>query len=825
MKLKVCSVIGVILLLTQVSWAQLELKGKVTDSGTKKGLSSTQVYIEELKQLTDTDKDGHFQFKNIPSGKYTIIVFSYQYETLATQIELTSDRTLDFELSELTTELSEVVINQMKEEIFGLKRLQPVEGTAIYAGKKSEVILLDQMVGNRASNNARQVYSQVVGLNIYESNDGGLQLSIGGRGLDPNRTSNFNTRQNGYDISADVLGYPESYYTPPVEGLEEIEVIRGAASLQYGTQFGGLINFKMKEPVADKKVELVSRQTIGSFGLFTSFNSLSGTLGKFSYYTYFNYKQGNGYRPNSDFDSKNFFANFRYAFSDRTSVSADFTYLKYIAQQAGGLTDSQFAADPLFSNRERNWFEVDWKLYSVKLDHKFSNRTDFSLNVFGLDAERNALGFRGIPGADGLNRNPVNEPDWTDENGRYIYTRDLIKGNFNNWGVETRLLTRYSLFDRDAVFLIGAKYYRAQNTSIQGPGYLGMNADFSFDQDNSTYPSVSNFTFPNQNLAFFGENIFYLNNHLSVTPGFRLEHIKTESDGTYRVFPDPTDDTTFETDNDQQSLPRTFVLLGVGVSNEFNPNLELYWNFSQNYRSVTFSDIRTVSPSFIIDEDIEDENGYTSDIGLRGKWKKYISYDVGAYIMMYKDRIGVIFDDRANRVRTNIGDAMIYGLEFFADWNLIETFQGDNQKFKFNWFVNAAFTGSKYLNSIEGNNNVDGNKVEFIPDMNIKTGLNMGYKNLLSSIQFTHLSKQFTDAENSPIAEPGSTREGVIGEIPAYYIVDFSLSYAYKMLKLETGINNLTDNSYFTRRATGYPGPGIIPSDGRSFYLTLGIKL
>ncbi len=777
------------LLLAQVSWAQHELRGRVVDAVSNQGLASTQVYIEELKKLVDTDKEGYYRFNNLPAGQYTLIVFSYQYETLATQLELSSNQTLNFELSELLTELSEVVINQKKEEIFSLKRLQPVEGTAIYAGKKSEVILLDQMVGNRASNNARQVYSQVVGLNIYESNDGGLQLSIGGRGLDPNRTSNFNTRQNGYDISADVLGYPESYYTPPVEGLEEIEVIRGAASLQYGTQFGGLINFKMKEPVADKKVELVSRQTLGSFGLFTSFNSLSGTLGKFSYYTYFNYKKGNGYRPNSDFDSKNFFANFKYAFSDETSLSADFTYLKYLAQQAGGLTDSQFAEDPMFSNRERNWFEVDWKLYAIRLDHKFSNRTDFSLNFFGLDAERNALGFRGIPGADGLNRNPVNEPDWTDENGGYVYPRDLIKGSFNNWGVETRLLTRYSLFDRDAVFLIGAKFYKAENTSLQGPGSFDSDADFSFDLNNPTYPYVSDFTFPNQNLAFFGENIFYLNDKLSITPGIRVEHIKTESEGSYRVFPDPTDDTVYRDTTDVQSLPRTFVLLGLGVSNEFNPNLELYWNFSQNYRSVTFSDIRTVNPSFIIDENIQDENGYTSDIGLRGKWKKYVSYDIGGYVMMYKDRIGIVFDNRANRVRTNIGDAMIYGLELFADWNLIETLKGDNQNVKFNWFVNAAFTGSKYLNAIEGNNNVDGNKVEFIPDVNIKTGLNMGYKNLLASIQFTSMSEQYTDAENSGIAEPGSAREGVIGEIPAYQILDFSLSYSYKMLRLESGVN------------------------------------
>ena len=81
-------------------------------------------------------------------------------------------------------------------------------------------------MANLASNNARQIFSQVAGLNIFQNDDAGLQLNIGGRGLDPNRTSNFNTRQNGYDISADVLGYPESYYTPAAEALKEIQVIQ-----------------------------------------------------------------------------------------------------------------------------------------------------------------------------------------------------------------------------------------------------------------------------------------------------------------------------------------------------------------------------------------------------------------------------------------------------------------------------------------------------------------------------------------------------------------------------------------------------------------------
>jgi Fe(3+) dicitrate transport protein len=141
-----------------------------------------------------------------------------------------------------------------------------VEGTTINAGKKSEVIVLDDINANTATNNSRQIFSKVAGLNIWENDGAGIQLGIGGRGLSPNRVTNFNTRQNGYDLSADALGYPESYYSPPAELTDRIEILRGASSLQYGTQFGGLINFKLKDGPTDKPFEFTSRETGGSWG-------------------------------------------------------------------------------------------------------------------------------------------------------------------------------------------------------------------------------------------------------------------------------------------------------------------------------------------------------------------------------------------------------------------------------------------------------------------------------------------------------------------------------------------------------------------------------
>ena len=812
MKLKVYSCI-ISTLMSFCLYAQHTFSGIITDQNGA-AVADVELYLREASLAVQTTSDGTFIFQDVPKGTYSMVVFGYAYDLVEEQITIDGDEVKDYQLKALGESLSEVVLSTRREKVFALRRLKKVEGTAIYAGKKSEVVVLDQLTANLAANAPRQIYSQVVGLNIYENGDAGLQLNIGGRGLDPNRSSNFNIRQNNYDISADVLGYPESYYTPPAEALEEIQVVRGAASLQYGTQFGGLINFKLRRPTTTKKIELVSRQTAGSFGLLTTFNSLSGTVGKFSYYTYFNYKEGDGWRDNSRYTSRNYYAHLGYQLTPKTKIEGELTLFNYLAQQAGGLTDAQFEENPDFSNRARNWFDIDWTVYSLRLEHEFTQKTEASLHFFGLDASRSAVGFRD---------NRVSQPD---ENG----VRELLVDNFGNWGVEGRFLTRYDLGNQNNVLLLGSKYYDANNSQRQGPGSDGSNADFTFaDEQFPDFERQADFDFPNRNLAIFGENIFNISDKLAITPGFRWEYIKTESEGDFLEIGFLLDGETVDFRNelqDNRTFERNFVLLGLGTTYKASPDLELYGNFSQNFRSVTFSDIRVVNPSFVIDENITDEDGYTIDLGGRGTLDSKLSYDVSVFGLRYDNRLGeVLFEDTdgsIKRRRGNIGDAFIYGLEFFTDWNIKNTFFAEKEYIKLSTFVNLAYTRSEYLESDA--TNVEGNQVEFLPEVNLKTGVNFGYKNFTSSLQYTYLSEQFTDATNAA-QDVTDNQRGIEGAIPSYGVLDLSAAYTYKKWRLEAGVNNLLDNEYFTRRATGYPGPGIIPAEPRTFYTTLQFKL
>ena len=57
-------------------------------------------------------------------------------------------------------------------------------------------------------------------------------------------------------------------------------------------------------------------------------------------------------------------------------------------------------------------------------------------------------------------------------------------------------------------------------------------------------------------------------------------------------------------------------------------------------------------------------------------------------------------------------------------------------------------------------------------------------------------------------------------------IMDLSAEYVFNRQWAVSGsLNNLANKAYFTRRADSYPGPGIVPSDARSFYLTLQFHL
>jgi Fe(3+) dicitrate transport protein len=820
--------------------ARIEIFTLAADSSlqmlTKNERASVEIFDQTTAEFYYFDaKKTYFEWRGQQGKAYNLTFMRKGFSTQSLNFVLQLDTTIQLIIKPLSDVLCQylatVEVESKQENSF----LGIVSGMGLYASKKSDVIDLAQVQGNLAANNPRAIYAKVAGLSVWENDNSGLQLNIAVRGMNPNRTASINSRQNGYDISADALGYPELYYSPPAQALARIELIRGAASLQYGTQFGGALNFILKSGEdATKPFHFSTENSVGSFGFFSSFNQISGkketSKGVFSYYGYYQYKQGKGWRDFSDFGAHTAYGNIAYkSRGGKFSAQLQQTAMHYLAQQAGGLTDNEFALTPRLAKRARNWFKVDWYISALLLQYKISPRITLDTRLFYVHAARASLG----------NLQPINRPD-------YGAPRDYILGQYRNLGNETRLLYRYNIAGRNAVLLAGARTYFGNTTQKQGYSNAdssGTKADFQFMNTDGILRN--DYHFPSFNAAVFVENYTPIGKKWSVTPGIRVERISTNADGYYQnlvLAPSANGGDTLRNEAvfEQRKLSRHIFLAGIGTSHKPRENAEFYANISQNYRAINFNDMRVSNPNQTIDSLLRDESGFNADFGFRGKTSNgRFSWDASLFYLYYADRIGNLPLRRANAenpaitelytLRTNIGNARVLGLEMLLQTDIVAWFQPQNavnksdfksnfkSNFKADIYLNFSHLDGRYLNT--ENAATANKKLEFVPPMSLRTGLHLGYKSLDFSFQIAYTDSHFTDATN---AERSPT--ATVGRVPNFTIADASMSYNWRFLRLQIGSNNLFNAMYFTRRALSYPGPGIIPADGRSFFAALRLS-
>lgn len=679
--------------------------------------------------------------------------------------------------------------------------LPEVVGTTINAGKKNALIVMDNVQGNVVTNTMRQVMAKVPGIHIWESDPSGIQIGIAARGLSPNRSWEFNIRQNGYDISADPFGYPEAYYTPQLNSVQRVEVVRGAGSLQYGPQFGGLVNFILKNGSELKKTfQYEAQQTAGSFGLFNSYHAIGGQNEKAHYYAFWDHRKGNGFRENSGFTVNTGFANYTWKLGSKLKLGIEITHFDYLSKQPGGLTDVQFAKDAYRSIRNRNWVEVQWNMAALNLDYTINERSRLNIKTFGMMGDRNSIGFMLAPSvADTINALTLQ-----------YNNRRVDKDQYRNFGAEMRYISTYKIANNEQTISAGIRYFRGTTNRLQnGKGDTGF--DYNL---NTLAPFPTNLNFLTENTAFFTENIFKLGNHLILIPGFRIEHINNKA-------------------GVKQQKTRQFVLPGIGAEYHIG-STEIYANYSQSYRPVLFSDLTANPITDIIDPDLQDAKGYNIDLGYRGKIKDYLFFDVSGFILQYNNRIGVIAQQKVDgsfyNFRTNVGNSQSKGVEALVEFSPTKVWMKNSTIGHLTLFSSIAIIQARYANFNliirQGNQLVEtslyNKKVENAPNNIIRAGITYTKKAFTFTTQYSYVSEAFSDANNTVTP----TANGVNGLIPSYKLVDISGTYKFsEKVFVKSGINNVLSEKYFTRRAGGYPGPGIMPAEPRNFFITVGVKL
>ncbi|MBC7949952.1 MAG: TonB-dependent receptor [Chitinophagaceae bacterium] len=707
------------------------------------------------------------------------------------QKPIESDRSLD----------SIVVISYLNQN--AIRPLPGVHGTFLYSGKKTETIDLSYIPADISNKTGRQVFAKIPGVFVYDMDGAGNQVNISTRGLDPHRGWEFNVRKDGIITNSDMYGYPASHYSMPLESTARIELVRGTGSLQYGAQFGGMLNYVTKQGDTSRAFGFENITTVGSFNLLSTYNAVGGKAGKWKYYAYFYNKSRDGFRKNehTSADAQSIVVN--YEPTKRFMMRMEWARSTYRYRIPGGLTDSMFHVDPTQATRSRNYFSPDIHVPSLTFNWQAVPNLKLQFTLSAVLGRRNSVLFD----------KPTNVLD-TINHATFDYNnRQVDIDRFNSYTAELRLLNEFSLGKVVSTLAAGVQYMNNDLHRTQlGKGTTG--SDFDLTLVDPTWGRDVHLK--TKNIALYAENKFQLLENLSFNVGGRVEIGKTDLDGIITYYPD-------------EQLPvrirHQFPLLGFNISYKPNNNSELYGGCSQAYHPMLFKDLIPGSLFEKVDSNIKDAKGYNAELGWRGAWK-FLRWDVTGFLLNYRNRFGTLAgtDVSGNfyTYRTNIGNSISTGGEILvqADWYL-------SRKLGISLFTSTALMNARYKNATikSGNNNVniDGNKVESAPGIITRNGGTIRYKQVSFSALYSYTGESFADALNT-VTPPRAT--GAVGIVPAYGILDFNFVLRYsRALEARVNINNVTDKKYFTKRPSFYPGPGVWPSDGRNFSVSLAVRM
>ena len=525
--------------------------------------------------------------------------------------------------------------------------LPSVQGTRINSGKKSVLIDLDK-VPEIVNHNYRQALAMTPGLVLAE--DVTPLLSVGYRGLNPYRSQFTQILKDGIPITMDMFGYPEAYYTPPLDGVDRIEFLHGGASLMYGPQPGGSLNYITHRPRPDKKFAFSPQHTLGSDNLYSTYNAVDGTIDRVGYYADLHHRQTKGFRDaNSDLGL--------YSGSAKLVLDAH-SHSRWIISidgyseehgEPGGLTLAggpnavSFDQNRNGVSRPFDRFRLERTFASLVWERDFSEETQLMIRGWGrynyrLSRRQLGGGFGTVPSGASATNNAIQLQE------------------FYNEGVEARFRRNWGRGESTHTLAAGATFYHTSSPRVDK---LGATPD-ARDGVVQMRTWRENFYAP-----FFVENRFKLGK-LSITPGIRLENLWQGVEEKENIAK-----TAAGTQLGERSEYRLVPLFGVGAEYELRPQVAFYGNVSQAYRPKLFTEAVPTEPRSVINADLREGKSRQYEMGLRSSSQRYFNWDASAFLLRFDDQIGGVTLPGGITSVENVGRATHKGVEAAVQLDLV----------------------------------------------------------------------------------------------------------------------------------------------------------
>jgi Fe(3+) dicitrate transport protein len=651
--------------------------------------------------------------------------------------------------------------------------LPPVQGTEIYSGKKASVIDLDVLPKVQA-NNYRQALALTPGL-LYSEESSPL-VSLGYRGIgEPHRMQYLQVLKDGIPIHADMFGYPEAYYTPPLDVVDRIEFVRGGAGLMYGPHHAGALNYVTYQPRRDKPFSARTQHIFGSDNLYSTYNSVDGTVGRVGYLAYYNHRQSDGFRDaNSDYQLDGGHFKLRYDLDEESNVLLAFDAYEEEHGEPGGLTATGFKADPKTTTRQHDRFELRRYIPSVSYERTLSEQTLVTAKSWGGYYERYSQRQRG--GGFG-----------TAPSGANAGTDAIERQEFYTFGIETRVRHDYEFGGGNHTFAGGLMYYGADSPREDRRG-----ATPDADDGPLTGKSQRDLHYG----AVFLENKFTFDK-FSVTPGFRLENI--HQDVSAKSYDPATGAQTGSGEKDKLDVEPLFAL---GLAYAVTEKTEAYASVAQTYRTTIFSESVIPSTGNEIRGDVDPSQGVTYELGYRGRAGSWVTWDSSVFLIDIDKKFGVV-----GNTLGNVGRIVNYGWDggvavdlvgAYDTWRKTDYVQ---QYGSFNLYGNVSLLEAEFQNGMQ-----EGKRPQYAPDHIVRTGVIYNWRDRVKvAFLGTFVDDHFATDDENPDRE-----------IPAYAVWDLTAEVKiYKdRVSLMAGVNNIFNEQYYAR----IRGDGIDPAYGRNFY-------
>ena len=674
----------------------------------------------------------------------------------------------------------------------------------------------------------QEMLEYVPGINAFADDGiGNSRISIGVRGLNPRRSSRVLILEDGVPIQPALYVYPNMYYNPPADRIDQIEVIKGSGTILYGPQtMGGVINYFTKRPRNEFGGAL--KLTGGENGYGSLFAEVGGWgNGKLKPELQLLLKRGDGFRQNNSFQQINstFKLNYIRSSSKNLYLKGNLNYENSNATYTG-LTEWSFENDPTFNPKEHDNFKVFRAAIDFIQSEKLSSTLTKSTTAFASFFDRRWWRENDIfiKASDLGEDSPSAQP--------YYSTFDLVRvGNGkNNFGIlrtfyvlglEQSYKMKHDLFNRPSKMETGWRVYAERFIDDRKTGFT-KDSVYTPDAREGVY-----FRGSGDSLEILGTSHHYETIALS---GFLSESIDF---GTLTLRPGLRIELFEQTrvDRMQGSIYQDktlFVALpGIAFSKSIN-GLNIFGGIHRGFTPPSSGALKILNFGEGLEDsglDLDSERSWNKEFGFRGR-SSLLDYEFAGF---HIDIENLVAAGRGTAFK-NLGKVTTQGIEARTSLLLSNIFSLLPDMDISYAFLATEVKDATIISNVSGTAgsevSINGKELPYSPDHTLTVGLEYNSSpkiNLRADLRY--VSEVYTDFENIEKTDD----IGVTGPIPSYNI--FNISGSYKVspqLKIFFSGKNITDEVYIGSRLHSNPGQkeanissGIIPGPRRQINIGL----